>query len=97
MKDYSETEDSLAKAREEAPTVDRCDYCLGTYGCSETEDETHMVSHREKLRWYVDTVDWNRSSAGFYETLGIDTSSTLGSLVTLLAGDRVSVQGLFCD
>ena len=68
--------------------MDRCDYCLGTFGCSETEDEAHMASHREKIRWYVDTVDWSRSSAGFYETLGIDTSSTLGSLVRRLAGDR---------
>jgi hypothetical protein len=85
IQDCSDTEDS---ADEDATIVDRCDYCLGTFGCTETEDEAHIVSHREKIRWYVDTVDWNSSSAGFYETLGIDPESTLGSLVRILASDR---------
>jgi hypothetical protein len=70
----SKAEDSLV-AEEKGTFMDRCDYCLGTFGCSETEDEAHMASHREKIRWYVETVDWNRSSAGFYETLGYITKN----------------------
>jgi hypothetical protein len=69
----------LCGADEEPCIVDRCDYCRGTFAC-DTEDGGADVSQREMTSFYLESVDWNLNM-GFYESLGIDPSSKLASLV----------------